>query len=77
MNDSNEREALAEKRERNRERRIEAVKRWVAYIEENPPETRGPQQNKLVNAQLQSARESGLNAEHYLRVRKSGEDDRR
>lgn len=76
MSDSDELDALEEKHERNREQRIEAVKRWAEYIQENPPEVWGPQQNKVVNSQLQAARESGLDAEHYRRVRDAGEDER-
>lgn len=60
---------------RDRDRRIAAVKRWVAYIREQPPETWGAQQNRLVNEQLESARESGLDAEHRQRVERAGRDD--
>lgn len=73
MTDSEELDALAEKHERNRERRIQAVERWVEYIEEHPPEVWGPQQNRLVNSQLESARETGLDAEHYRRVEAASE----
>jgi len=41
MNDSNAREHLDAKHERNREQRIEGIKRWVEYIESEPPETWG------------------------------------
>lgn len=64
-------DALAAKHEQNRRRRIEAVKRWVRYIQENPPETWGAQQNALVDSQLESARRSGLDASHYRRIRRS------
>lgn len=73
MTDSNERDALAKKHERNRERRLEAIKRWVEYIREHPAETWGPQQNRLVNAQLEAAQASGLDVDHRKRV---GEADR-
>ena len=76
MSDSDELDALEAKHERNREQRIEAVKRWAEYIKDNPPEVWGPQQNKVVNAQLEAARESGLDADHYRRVRNAGEDER-
>lgn len=75
MSDSDELDALTEKHDRIREQRLEAVKRWAEYIKENPPEVWGPQQNKLVNSQLQAARESGLDVEHYRRVRDVGESD--
>lgn len=68
MPDSDELDDLAAKHERNRERRLEAVERWVEYIEEHPPEVWGPQQNRLVNSQLESARQTGLDAEHFRRV---------
>ncbi|MCH7660760.1 MAG: hypothetical protein IH933_09345 [Euryarchaeota archaeon] len=69
MSDSELREQLDEKHERNREQRLEAVKHWAQYIKENPPEDWGSQQNRLINSQLRSARESDLNGEHYRRVR--------
>lgn len=68
MTDSEGRDDLATKREQNDSDRIEAVKRWAAYVRENPPEKWGPQLNELVNAQVRSARESDLPAEHYRRV---------
>lgn len=77
MEDSEEREALAAKRERNRAERIERVKRWVEYIESTPVEVWGPQQNEIVNSQLEAARNSGLSAEHYRRVEEAGERFRR
>lgn len=49
MNDSNVHDQLQMKHEHDREKRIEAVKRWVEYIKTNPVETGGPQQNALVN----------------------------
>lgn len=76
MSDSDELDALEKKHERIREQRLEAVKRWAEYIKEKPPEVWGPQQNKVVNSQLQAARESGLDAEHYRRVRNAGEGER-
>lgn len=74
MSDSDLREALDAKHERNHEQRIEAIKFWIEYIEDNPPEIWGPQQNRLVDSQLRSARESGLDAELYRRVERAGRD---
>ena len=74
MTDSDLRDKLDEKHERNRELRLDAIRRWVEFIEEHPPEVWGPQQNRLIESQLQSARESGLDAEHYQRVREAGEN---
>lgn len=68
MTDSNERDALAAKHERNRERRLEAVKRWVEFIREHPADVWGPQQNRLVNSQIDAAQASDLNVEHRQRV---------
>ena len=74
MTDSDLRDRLDDKHERNQKLRLDAIRRWVEFIEEQPPEVWGPQQNKLVESQLQSARESGLDAEHYRRVREAGEN---
>lgn len=73
MKDSGEREALADKRERNREQRIERVERWVEYIKSTPVEEWGPQQNEVVNSQLEAARESGLSVAHYRQIEQAGE----
>lgn len=70
MSDSELREQLDEKHERNREQRLEAVKHWAQYIKENPPEDWGSQQNRLIDSQLQSARASDLDVDHYRRIRK-------
>lgn len=74
MSDSELLDALAAKHERDREQRIKSIKHWVRFIKDNPPEIWGSQQNKLVNSQLQSARETGLKAEHYRRVEEAGRD---
>lgn len=55
MSDSNARERLDAKHGCNREQRIEGIKRWVEYIKSEPPETWGPQQNAVVNDQLDAA----------------------
>lgn len=68
MSDSNATEHLDEKHECDRERRIEAVERWVAYIQSEPPETWGPQQNAVVDAQLESARNVQMSASHHQHV---------
>ena len=76
MNDSNASETLAETHQHNRRDRIEAIKRWVTYIEDQPPAVWGAQQNRLVDSQLESARQSGLDVAIYQRVRRAGRDDR-
>jgi hypothetical protein len=50
------------------EQRIAAIKRWVAYIKSEPPETWGPQQDAVVNDQLAAAQHVGLSAAHHRAV---------
>lgn len=68
MSDSNAPEDLDAKDERNREQRIAAVKRWVEYIKSEPPETWGPQQNTVVNDQLEAAQRVATSAAHQQHV---------
>lgn len=68
MSDSNAREHLDAKHERNREQRIEGIKRWVEYIESESPETWGPQQNAVVNDQLDAAQCVQTSADHQQHV---------
>lgn len=74
MTDSNTHDALDRKHERNREQRVRAIKRWVEYIREHEPEEWGEQQNRLVNSQLESARQSDIDVEHRLRVEKASRE---
>lgn len=74
MNDSNGRDALDAKHERNRQRRLKAIKRWVKYVKTHDPDEGGDQQNRLVDSQLESARQSGIDAEHRRRVERAGRD---
>lgn len=69
MSDSNARERLDAKHERNREQRIEGIKRWVDYIQSEPPETWGPQQNAVVNDQLDAAQSVQTSASHQQYVK--------
>ncbi len=69
MSDSNVREHLEAKHERDREQRIEGIKRWIEYIESEPPETWGPQQNAVVNGQLDAAQSVGTSASHQQHVK--------
>lgn len=73
MSDSNPTEHLAAKTAENREARLDAVKRWAEYVREQPASVWGPQQNELVNAQLESARQADLSAAHRQRVKEFGE----
>ena len=72
MTDSSD--PLAEKHERNREQRIAEIKRWVTYIQENPPDVWGPQLNSLIESQLEAAQQSGVSAAQRERVRAAGRD---
>lgn len=74
MSDSNARDSLEAKQERNRQRRLKGIKRWVEYIKTHDPEEWGPQQNRLVDSQLESARQSDIDAEHRRRVEQAGRD---
>ncbi|OSP05546.1 hypothetical protein B9H04_08830 [Halorubrum ezzemoulense DSM 17463] len=69
MSDSNAPEHLDAKHERNREHRIEGIKRWVEYIKSEPPETWGPQQNAVVNDQLDAAQSVQTSATHQQHVK--------
>ncbi|WP_081655651.1 hypothetical protein [Halopiger goleimassiliensis] len=69
MTDERKIARLDAKHERNRERRLEAVVRWAECVKEEPPEVWGPQQNAVVNAQIESAQATGLDADHHKRVR--------
>jgi len=42
--------------ERNREHRREQIREWAAYVREHPDDEWGRQVNRVVDAQLQSAR---------------------
>ena len=74
MTDSNTRDTLDAKRDRNREQRIAAIKRWVAYIQAEPPETWGPQQNAVVNGQLTAAQHVATSAAHQQHVSDVAQD---
>ena len=68
MTDSDKREALAEKHERNREQRLEQIKQWATYLRSEPPEKWGPQLNSLVDSQLEAARNTELSTEQRERI---------
>jgi hypothetical protein len=59
---------LDAKHDRNREQRIAAIKRWVSYIQSEPPEVWGPQQNAVVNGQLTAAQHVATSAAHQQHV---------
>lgn len=74
MSDSNKRDALEGKRERNRKQRITGIKRWVEYIKTHDSDEWGDQQNRLINSQIESARQSDIDIEHRRRVEQAGRD---
>lgn len=53
MTDSDE---LERKHARNRERRLQQIREWAEYVRSHPDDDWGEQVNRLVNAQLESAR---------------------
>jgi len=57
-----------------REPRFEAVVRWVEYIQDNPPEVWGPQQNAVVNSQIESAAAVGRTPEDIEWIRAFADD---
>jgi len=48
--------------------RYEQVIRWAEYIKEQPPEVWGPQQNAVVNGQIESAQAVDVSAEDRKRI---------
>lgn len=74
MTDSDTPDQLAAKHDRDREQRIAAIKRWVAYIQAEPPETWGPQQNAVVNGQLTAAQHVATSAAHQQHVSDVAQD---
>ena len=49
--------------------RYEQVIRWAEYIMAQPPEVWGPQQNAVVNGQIESAQAVDVSAEEKKRIR--------
>jgi hypothetical protein len=68
MSDSNAREDGPVPQARNREQRIEDIKRWVEYIRTHSPETWGPQQNAIVDGQLEAAQGGDFSVSHQQQV---------
>jgi len=52
----------------NGEQRINAIKRWVEYIKSEPPKKWGPQQNAVVDGQLEAAQSVQHSASHQQHV---------
>ena len=54
--------------------RYEQVIRWAEYIKEQPPEVWGPQQNAVVNGQIESAQAVDVSAEDRMRIREFAQE---
>ncbi|GAB7010226.1 hypothetical protein [Halorubrum trueperi] len=57
--------------------RYDQVVRWVEYIEANPPAVWGPQQNAVVDGQIESARAADVSADDRDRIRRFAERELR
>ena len=68
MSDSSVPDKLEAKHDRDRQQRIEGIKRWVEYIKSKPPVKWGPQQNAVVNGQLEAAQNVGTTVAHQQQV---------
>jgi hypothetical protein len=74
MPDSQNSEANATVGEIAREPRFDAVVRWVEYIQNNPPEVWGPQQNAVVDGQIDSAAAVDRSPEEIRKIRSFADD---
>jgi hypothetical protein len=54
--------------------RYEQVIRWAEYIKEQPPEVWGPQQNAVVNGQIESAQTVDVSPEEKQAIREFADD---
>jgi hypothetical protein len=57
--------------------RYDQVRRWATYIETHPPEVWGPQQNAVVNGQLESAQAVDVSATERERIREFADGELR
>lgn len=69
MSDSPNSERVDADRTPERQPRFESVLRWVQYMRDNPPEVWGPQQNAVVDGQIESAQTLDRDAEDERRIR--------
>ena len=67
-------EGSAEADDPERPPRYEQVIRWAEYINEQPPEVWGPQQNAVVNGQIESAQAVDVSAEDKKRIREFADE---
>ncbi|MDB2236353.1 hypothetical protein PM076_01010 [Halorubrum ezzemoulense] len=54
--------------------RYEQVIRWAEYIKTQPPEVWGPQQNAVVNGQIESAQVVDVSVEEKKRIREFADE---
>ncbi|SNR30318.1 hypothetical protein SAMN06266787_1011069 [Halorubrum ezzemoulense] len=54
--------------------RYEQVIRWAEYIKAQPPEVWGPQQNAVVNGQIESAQAVDVSAEEKQAIREFADE---
>ncbi|QKY16090.1 hypothetical protein [Halorubrum sp. CBA1229] len=54
--------------------RYEQVIRWAEYIKEQPPEVWGPQQNAVVNGQIESAQAVDVSVDDKKRIREFAQE---
>jgi len=52
----------------------ELVMQWAEYIKAQPPEVWGPQQNAVVNGQIESAQAVDVSAEDRKRIREFADE---
>lgn len=64
---TNDSETLEEKHARNDAERLRQVKQWAEYVRTHPDDDWGRQVNKLVNAQIESARQYDAETQHRSR----------
>ena len=76
MNDSRTSEGDAAGADDGSERppRYEQVIRWAEYVKAQPPEVWGPQQNAVVNGQIESAQAVDVSAEDRTRIREFADE---
>lgn len=69
MSDSDQLEKLRAEHRRNRKRRLEAVKAWAAYVRDQPVEVWAPQQQRIIDSHLETARHADI--EPRLRIERA------
>jgi hypothetical protein len=55
--------------------RYDQVRRWAEYIDAHPPDVWGPQQNAVVNGQLESAQAVDVTPAERARIREFADEE--